>query len=864
MQLSPIATGLSLTFVSLAAVTSAQDWVDAPRVVMPDDDARIRKVGDLDGDGDADLLAVEEDSYSRVSALRPFFQGPGGFQEGPTTTLLDEDAHTGQGFAELGDLTGDGLSDLVMDVDGVNGHPSGVRVFVNNGDGFDAPVFVDTESFVWGGALEDADANGTLELALLLRLQPSQINAVGWWRWNGTTLAPRPHTAVTEYASDLVAADFTGDGRSEILVGLDGPDYALYSTLPGGQPAYVQTYHFSEGEDGRCVRSGDLDGDGDVDLLVSWRHSLANGDDLKLIVVENEGGVLTVGPTQSLHVDDYWISGRDGHLADWDLDGDLDFLTQHGGLVVVENQDGVFAIADSLRTVRQDPFAAADNYPGAGVGDLNGDGLPDFAAGSYVYAGDGALGDAGSLPGHSSYIGPQDFDADGDLDVVSPFFFGLPATLLENDGRGRFVTRGLPLPAAPAGHFFAQDAPPVDLDGDGFGDLLRVLHRTEYPENPVVETRFFQGSAFGTYTDARAASAPGVAVRPAVYTNLAADLDDDGDPDVLAGGGYWENDGTGFFPSFHPSWNSDPVRTLDVDGDGDLDVLARTYPGVLSLARNQGGVFTSQTIASGTTVEPALGDLDGDGDLDLGVDTDVGGPAVLLFENAAGSFVAPLRLDLTEVTSWRVAFEDFDDDGRIDVLAIPMYVVALEWHLWRQSAGWEFAPPVTYLAEDVELCGDFDGDGDLDFFGPRLVRSRRFEGPADGAVRQHGAGWAAAEPAAPLLGVRGPLRPGSDAVLRVARARGGAVGQLLLSNRAFLDGPAGKARLHGLPYPNALAFALDGTPGASGEGSFELSLGPATLALQGQTVWMQAVIHAPGSPRRFDTTTNALELTFGQ
>src|SRR5262245_18187712 len=187
MQLPALAPWLSLTLVSLAAAPSAQDWIDLPRVVMPDDDARICRVGDLDGEGDADLLAVEEDGYSRESALRPFFQEPGGFQEGPTTTLLDEDAHTGQGFAELGDLTGDGLADLVMDVDGANGHPSGVRVFVNNGDGFDAPVFVDTVSWVWGGALADADANGTLELALLLRIPSSQINAVGWWRWNGTT-----------------------------------------------------------------------------------------------------------------------------------------------------------------------------------------------------------------------------------------------------------------------------------------------------------------------------------------------------------------------------------------------------------------------------------------------------------------------------------------------------------------------------------------------------------------------------------------------------------------------------------------------------------------------------------------------------
>ena len=86
---------------------------------------------------------------------------------------------------------------------------------------------------------------------------------------------------------------------------------------------------------------------------------------------------------------------------------------------------------------------------------------------------------------------------------------------------------------------------------------------------------------------------------------------------------------------------------------------------------------------------------------------------------------------------------------------------------------------------------------------------------------------------------------------------------MLLSNRAILTGPAGKARLFGPPYAPAIAFTLGGTPGESGAGTFEMSLGPATLALQGRTIWMQASIHDPALPRRFDSTTNALELTFG-
>ena len=59
-------------------------------------------------------------------------------------------------------------------------------------------------------------------------------------------------------------------------------------------------------------------------------------------------------------------------------------------------------------------------------------------------------------------------------------------------------------------------------------------------------------------------------------------------------------------------------------------------------------------------------------------------------------------------------------------------------------------------------------------------------------------------------------------------------------------------------------FATGDSSGASGEGTFEMSLGPATIALVAQRIWMQARIFVPGQPRRYSSTTNALELTFGQ
>ncbi|HEX6863498.1 MAG TPA: VCBS repeat-containing protein, partial [Thermoanaerobaculia bacterium] len=540
-----------------------------------------------------------------------------------------------------------------------------------------------------------------------------------------------------------------------------------------------------------------------------------------------------------------------------DLDSDLDFLLYGPRLTLMENREGTFVLADSMRTT---------GFSSGGVGDWTGDGLPDFAAGGFVYAGDGELGEV-PLTSTLSNLACLDSDADGDLEVFdfylssSPFINEGGPDVFENDASGRFTSRTVSVPAPPAGHLYRGDHPPVDLDGDGFGDLLRTLVLDQYPYFPFVDTRIFRGTASGSFVDGGTAGPAGGG--PLVYRNMTADMDGDGDQDVLTYGGYNENDGSGFFPSYHPTWSGYPLETADLDGDGDLDVLGNDQT-TIAVARNQGGAFTSEVITSQAVPEAShLGDLDDDGDLDLVLGTTAGGPAVLLYENVAGSFAPPVRLDQAQESVHSFAIEDFDGDGQEDVLAMPDTRMSdtIVWYLWRQTSAWEFAPPAQYLGGAMGISGDFDSDGDRDFFANRLVRSRRFDGPSDGRIRQIGAGRLGGEPLVPLLGASGPLRPGStSAVLHVSRARGGALGQLFLTGQAF--GPAGLARRVGSLTP-VLTFALDGSPGASGEGNFEMSLGPSTLALQGQKVWMHAVIADPSLPRSLASTTNSLELTFG-
>ena len=109
----------------------------------------------------------------------------------------------------------------------------------------------------------------------------------------------------------------------------------------------------------------------------------------------------------------------------------------------------------------------------------------------------------------------------------------------------------------------------------------------------------------------------------------AADLDGDGDPDVLTASDYgnriaWhENQGGGAFSEQRLIVNENgaarSVHAADLDGDGDADVLfAESFDDKIAWLENQGGgTFSEQrviTTDADNAVSVHAADLDGDGD----------------------------------------------------------------------------------------------------------------------------------------------------------------------------------------------------------------------------------------------------------
>lgn len=189
----------------------------------------------------------------------------------------------------------------------------------------------------------------------------------------------------------------------------------------------------------------------------------------------------------------------------------------------------------------------------------------------------------------------------------------------------------------------------------------------------------------------------------------AADLDNDGDLDLLVGEyfgdmQYFENTGTASEPAFAaPSENPFGLSSTyynalptfaDLDNDGDIDLLVGEYYGVFQYFENT-GTATAPAFAnpvanpfgldSAYTAAPTFVDIDDDGDYDLIVGTlnlEINGyyynieGGFKYFENT-GTASAPAFADPVDApfglptTGYQIpfpSFGDLDDDGDLDLL----------------------------------------------------------------------------------------------------------------------------------------------------------------------------------------------------
>jgi len=244
------------------------------------------------------------------------------------------------------------------------------------------------------------------------------------------------------------------------------------------------------------------------------------------------------------------------------------------------------------------PHKHSQQGPPISVGDLNGDQLEDFfVGGAFRQAGqlffqqtDGTfrqqpLSIAGEQ--YEEQVGSLLFDADqdGDLDLYlnnggSEFKSGSPYyqdQLLLNDGNGVFE---LAADALPAMRVSSSCAAAADYDGDGDLDLF-VGGRIEPGNYALVPPSYLLENQGGRFVDVTDKTAPKLRHIGRVATALWADVNEDGQPDLLLAGEWMpitlalrSEDGFELQPLPHSNgwWNT--LYRSDIDQDGDPDFIA--------------------------------------------------------------------------------------------------------------------------------------------------------------------------------------------------------------------------------------------------------------------------------------------------
>ncbi len=540
-----------------------------------------------------------------------------------------------------------------------------------------------------------------------------------------SALSAFPTVATGRDANVVAVGDLDGDGNPDLVFGNGlGNDVRVALGLGGGRFATPVSY--AAGEEVRGLAIADLTGDGKLDVAASVSGYTAD----QLVVFPNAGSGTLGAPSKYQTV----ATGSQGSLgiAAADLDGangpDLAVVNTYDSKVAVflNQGGGTFPATPAWYDLGSASYA---EYIAAG--DVTGDGKPDLVVtctggfavltnqGSGTFPSSPALHDL--TPVSLKAISLADMDQDGMQDVV--LANAQPSTLnviVRWNAASSPFAQHTELPLAGTPYALAV----VDVTGDGLPDALAGDTSTR----SVAVFRNLGGRSFAAKVEAFVGEAP--------YAVETADLDRDGNRDLVAarlddvaallpGKG----DGTFAGPTRFPVTSGQDlnlVATADVNGDGKGDVVVATRlaatVGVL-LGNGDGTVGLMTTYAAGPYVQAlAVADMNGDGWTDIVVSnlgepiTYVGQGIGVLLNNGDGTFL-PQVLRTTGGASSQLAVGDVDGDGKLDVLfgyGSPIWGFGIALGNGDGTLQQVFAVQILYQSPTSIAVGDMNGDGTLD------------------------------------------------------------------------------------------------------------------------------------------------------
>lgn len=608
---------------------------------------------------------------------------------------------TGRAFA---DVDRDGDVDIVLDAAKYQDW-----LWLNDGSGLFTPVqqLTDLEERTVAFAFADLNQDGAIDLVAANRDTSNYVwlnDGYGYFVLTQANLG-------NSDARGLALGDLDGDGDLDLIFA-NANNTGNEVWLNDGS-GYFAVFNYL-GTSSSSVAIGDLDGDGDLDAVLAPLL----GDGAEIWYNDGFGNFETVFyPNRAF--------SHEVDLADFDRDGDLDGVFANGlgggNDIWLNDGAGTFTVSQSL---------GQDDSIGVKVADLDGDGYLDLVFANRLGRGNTIWFNNGSGQFTETLafgkllrdtdvrnLQVRDLDQDGDLDVT----FGTVAVSIWFNQ----ASQGMPR----SGIYQAAE---------GIVDDEAIVGQQSQPavQNPeqilVLSSR---GGDRKQHNDCSTNAQPlplqltiqhlGVATTADIQLG---DLDQDGDLDIVFANYYgersqvWLNDGTGHFTlnQLLSGGYSFTVVLGDLNGDGALDMVLpkRGLNNEIWFNDGQGRFALVQSIESNgeDTRSTALGDLDGDGDLDIVFGTAFGEKIRVWLNDGSGFVTAlPQSFGTSIGRVDRVALGDLDGDRDLDLVFINAFEEGNE--VWLNNGDGYFSLAQADLGDahsrDLAL-GDLDLDGDLD------------------------------------------------------------------------------------------------------------------------------------------------------